>query len=38
MGGLMALFEPLVENEVNAQLSTVLVDLKDLLESRAPSK
>ncbi len=38
MGGFLALFEPLVENEVNAQLSTGLVDLKNLLESRATSK
>jgi uncharacterized protein YndB with AHSA1/START domain len=32
MGGFLALFEPLVENEVNAQLSTGLVDLKNLLK------
>jgi hypothetical protein len=33
MGGFLALFEPLVENEVNAQLSTVLADLKNILAS-----
>jgi uncharacterized protein YndB with AHSA1/START domain len=38
MGGFLALFEPLVENEVNAQLSMGLVDLKNLLESRTTSK
>jgi uncharacterized protein YndB with AHSA1/START domain len=38
MGGFLALFEPLVENEVNAQLSTGLVDLKNLLESRSTNK
>jgi hypothetical protein len=38
MGGFLALFEPLVENEVNAQLFTGLFDLKNLLESRATSK
>jgi len=37
-GGFLALFEPLVENEVNAQLSTGLVDLKNLLESRSTNK
>jgi uncharacterized protein YndB with AHSA1/START domain len=38
MGGFLALFEPLVGNEVNAQLSTGLVDLKNLLESRSTNK
>ena len=38
MGGFLALFEPLVENEVNARLSTGLVDLKNLLESRSTNK
>jgi hypothetical protein len=38
MGGFLALFEPLVENEVNTQLSTGLVDLKNLLESRTTNK
>ena len=38
MGGFLALFEPLVENEVNAQLSTGLFDLKNLLESRSTNK
>jgi hypothetical protein len=38
MGGFLALFEPLVENEVNAQLSTGLVNLKNLLVSRATDK
>jgi hypothetical protein len=38
MSGLLALFEPLVENEVNAQLSTGLVNLKNLLESRSTNK
>ena len=38
MGGFLALFEPLVENEVNTQLSTGLVDLKNLLGSRTTNK
>ena len=38
LGGFMALFEPLVAGEVDAQLTTKLDDLKDLLESRATSK
>ena len=38
MSGMLALFEPLVENEVNAQLSTGPVNLKNILESRATDK
>jgi uncharacterized protein YndB with AHSA1/START domain len=38
VGGFLALFEPLAEKEVNAQLSTGLVDLKNLLESRTTNK
>ena len=38
LGGFMALFEPMVAGEVDAQLTTKLDDLKDLLESRATSK
>jgi hypothetical protein len=34
MGGLFALFEPLVNGEINAQLKTNLNDLKNLLESQ----
>ncbi len=37
-GGFLALFEPLVENKVNARLSAGLVELKNLLESEATSK
>ena len=38
MGGFLALFEPLVESEVNTQLNAKLEDLKNLLESRPVSK
>lgn len=38
MGGFLALFEPLVESEINAQLKTKLDDLKSLLESRPAGK
>jgi hypothetical protein len=38
VGGFLALFEPLAEKEANAQLSTGLVDLKNLLEPRTTNK
>lgn len=38
MGGFLALFEPLVNGEIDAQLKANLDDLKSHLESRATSK